>query len=363
MGDSTELVEILCKRRSEFIVQGGKFPRNVGDCFVVPSVIRSVAAELPEGYPMSPINNEFISYTTFENPVVHVPSGLHVIHSHNSNTPHSSLKKENITFSQSSASKELSVSSSKCILSVRRDNQLLHDLKLIRDIEEHQGHPVLIHGVNIHYGSYAKENKGLDRFIRPETELKFSQDAAFVRMQNGMLSQSGCIKLQECSELKSLELYLCEFVPEQLAETIGTMKYLVNLGVTKRIVESKESPDMGRVLAAGIASCVHLDDLYISGISFKSCLSSIFPQEGFQWLKLLEIETAELDESDLVNLSEVIHNKQLSVLEDLSLESNRLTKCLSILILDGHPEFPCLTVESLRCRTCSIRADCSVPCY
>ena len=138
MKDSTVVVEILCKRRAEFIVEGDKFPVDVYKCFAIPSIFESVAAELPEGYPMSPKNNEIISYTTFENPVVHVPSRLHVIRSHNPDSPHASLKKENITFDESSASKEPSVSSSKCILSVRRDNQLLHDLQLIRDIEQRQ---------------------------------------------------------------------------------------------------------------------------------------------------------------------------------------------------------------------------------
>ena len=121
----------------------------------------------------------------------------------------------------------------------------------------------------------------------------------------------------------------------------------MNLTVTKHDAESKENPDIGRSLAAGIASCSQLEDLYISGISMKSCLRSIFPQEGFLCLKLLEIATADLDEDDLVNLSEVLHNKQLPVLEDLSLEGNRLTKCLSFLVLDGHPEFPCLRVLNL----------------
>ena len=347
MKDSTVLVEILCKKRAEFIVESPKFPVDMLKCFAIPSIFESVTAELPEGCPMSPINNEIISYTTFENPIVHVPSNLHVIHSHNSDSPHSSLKKEKITFHESSASKEPSVSSSKCILSVRTDNQLLHDLQLIRDIEQRQQLQVLVHGVNIHYGSYKKENMGLDRFIRPETELKLSQDAAFVRLQCGMLSQSGCKKLQECSHLKSLDLYLCDFVSEQLAETIGTMKSLVNLTVTKRDAESKENPDIGRALAAGIASCSQLEDLYISGISMKSCLGFIFPHEGFRCLKMLEIETADLNEDDLVNLSEVLHNKKLPVLEDLSLEGNRLTKCLSILVLDGHPGFPCLRVLNL----------------
>ena len=347
MKDSTVLVEILCKRRAEFIVQNDKFPPDVCKCFAIPSIFESVVAELPQDYPMSPINNGIISYTTFENPTVHVPSRLHVIHSHNPDSPHSSLKKEKITFDESSASNEPSVSSSKCILSVRSDNQLLHDLQLIRDIEQRQQQQVLVHGVNIHYASYKKENKGLDRFITPETELKFSQDAGFVRLQCDMLSQSGCKKLQECSQLKSLDLYLCDFVPKQLAETIGTMKSLVNLTVTKRDAESKENPHSGRTLAAGIASCSQLEDLYISGISLKSCLGSIFPQEGFRCLKLLEIETADLDEDDLLNLSEVFHNKQLPVLEDLSLEGNRLTKCLSFLVLDGHYEFPCLRVLNL----------------
>ena len=196
--------------------------------------------------------------------MVHVPSSLHVIHSHNSNTPHLSLKKEKISFDESYASKEPSVSfSSKCILSVRRDNQLLHDLKLIRDIEQRQQQPVLVQGMNIHYGSNEKESKGLDRFIKPDTQLKFSQDAASVSIHSGILSKSGCKKLQKCSQLKSLDLYLCDFVPEQLAETVGTMKSLVNLGVTKHDAESKENPDIGRALAAGIASCVHLEDLYI----------------------------------------------------------------------------------------------------
>ena len=152
--------------------------------------------------------------------------------------------------------------------------------------------------MNIDYGSYKKENKGLDRFITPETQVEFSQDAAFVRLQRAMLPQSGCKKLQECSQLKSLDLYLCDFVPKQLAETIGTMKSLVNLTVTKRYAESKENPDIRRALAAGIASCTQLEDLYISGISMKSCLGSIFPQEEFRCLKLLEIETADLDKDD-----------------------------------------------------------------
>ena len=347
MKGNTVLVEILCKRRAEFIVQGDKFPPDVCKYFAIPPIFESVAAELPEGYPMSPKNNEIISYTTFENPLAHIPSNLHVIRSHNPDTPHAPLKKENITFNESSASKEPSVSSSKWGLGVRRDNQLLHDLQLIRDVEQRQQQQVLVHGVNIHYGSCKKENKGLDRFITPETELKLSQNAAFVRLQCGMLSQSGCKKLQECSQLKSLDLYLCDFVPKQLAETIGTMMSLVNLTVTKHDAESRENSDIGRALAAGIASFSELEDLYISGISMKSCLGSIFPHEGFRCLKLLEIETADLDEDDLLNLSEVFHNKQLPVLEDLSLEGNRLTKCLSSLVLDGHPEFPCLRVLNL----------------
>ena len=68
----------------------------------------------------------------------------------------------------------------------------MHDLQLIRDIEQRQQLQVRVHGVNIDYGSYKKENKGLDRFITPETEVEFSQDAAFVRLQRAMLSQSGC---------------------------------------------------------------------------------------------------------------------------------------------------------------------------
>ena len=340
--DNRVLVEILSKRRAKFIMY------NHTDCIIIPSLLESVAAELPNACSMNPINNEIISYTTFNNRIASVPSKLHVVHSHYPPFCKPPLLKQKITFKESSISTDSSVSSSKCVLKVRSESQLVHVLKWIKDIEQRQHSQVQVHGVNIYCESHKKENKRLDNLIGAETGLSFSEDAAFVILQRCNVSQEGCKKLRECSKLKILHLFECVYAPEQLAETIEIMKSLVSLKITHDEEEMKEIPGTGRALAAAIVSFDKLEDLHTSGISWKSLLSTFFPDSVFHQLKEFRLERADLHEDDLAALSQAFQDKRLPVLKELSLEGNTLTSCLVHLIgEDDHPEFACLEVLDL----------------